>query len=613
MRLLVSILRHVILLFAFVGLAACGSMGGGQGLSLGPDQTSLSGSYLQGRFAAQEFDIPRAEEAFVDVARRLPGPAGSRTAFIYALASGSSADAEQQARVVVATDEGDPQDDFGVQRDLPRLTLASIAMRERDPEQALSLLDQDDLSSSLSKSLAVLLRSAAIYEIDGPEAALAALSEQEQGTFNALVPQHVALMMVFEGENTRAETMFRRALGAARADIAALSYARFLEDQDRGDEANAIYVRMAQDAGLFTRAGRMGLQRTGTLAGQSREFERAAAKSPRLADDGYDLFALALENYAWLGFEQAMQTPSGGRFSVERRRSSLVVPLALSNLAREVRSDRAIANYLSSLIVSLFDNPDDALEMAAGVEPSSWLYEYARLEVADALRQNDDRDAAIRSLRQDLKRDPGSPQMALQLHGYLLQAERYGEAEEAANMAIEAALALDVMPSSLWRYYFARGAGRIEGGTWAGGRDDLEHALRLASDEPIILNHLGYSYVERGLQLERAFGMIERALEIDPNNGAIVDSLGWAHFQRGNFDAAIVQLERAVELQPADAVITDHLGDAYFAVGRERDARYEWQRVTTLEDADDALRQEVTAKLGGDTSGVLPSEGSDGT
>ncbi|MEM9286171.1 MAG: tetratricopeptide repeat protein [Pseudomonadota bacterium] len=601
-----SPLRQLLPLLATTFLAGCGSVGGGQGLNLGPDQTSLSGSYLQGRFAAQDFDIPRAEEAFVDVARRLPGPAGSRTAFIYALASGSSADAEQQARVVIATDEGEPQDDFGVQRDLPRLTLAAVAMRDGDPEQAITLLSEDDLSSSLSRSLAVLLRSAALYESKGTDAALAALSEQESGTFNALVPQHVAMMMVVDGQASRAETMFRRALGGARADIAALGYARFLEDEGRADEADDIYVRMAQDAGLFTRAGRMGRVRTGSLEEQSREFRRASTRAPRLADDGYDLFALALENYAWLGFEQAMQTPRGDRFAVERRRSALVVPLALSNLAREVDGDRAVANYLSALIVSMFDNPEDALEMASAVKPSSWLYEYARLEVADSVRQAGDANDAVQSLRQDLKRDPGSPQMALQLHGYLLQAERYDEAEDAADMAIAAAEALDVMPSSLWRYYFARGAGRIEADVWEGGRDDLERALELASDEPIILNHLGYSYVERGLQLERAFGMIERALDIDPNNGAIVDSLGWAHFQQGNFDAAIVQLERAVELEPADAVITDHLGDAYYAVGRERDARYEWQRVMTLEDADEELLAEVAAKLGGDTSGVLP-------
>ncbi|MEO1040811.1 MAG: tetratricopeptide repeat protein [Pseudomonadota bacterium] len=571
-----------------------------------PNQTSLSGSYLQGRFAAQEFDIPRAEEAFVDVARRLPGPEGSRTAFIYALASGSSSDAEQQARAVIAADQNQAQDDFGVQRDLPRLTLAAIAMRDRDPKQALSLLDQDQLGSALSRSLAVLLRSAAVYEIDGRDEALAVLSEQENGTFNGLVPQHVALMLAMDGEDNRTEPSFRQALGAARADVTALAYARYLEDEGRADEASDIYLRMVKDAGLFTRAGRMGLQRAGQLEGQSRSFRRAAGRAPRFADNGYDLFALALENYAWLGFEQAMQTPGGDRFAAERRRSSLVVPLALSNLAREVDPDRAMANYLSALIASMFDNTEDAFAIASTVRPSSWLYSYARLEVADSLRQAGDEEAAIKSLRMDLGRDPGSPQMALQLQGYLLQADRYDEAKEAADMAIKAAEALEVMPSSLWRYYFARGAGRVEAGDWEGGRDDLEKALELSSDEPIVLNHLGYSYVERGLQLERAFGMIERALDINPNNGAIVDSLGWAHYQQGNFGAAITQLERAVELEPADAVITDHLGDAYFAVGRERDARYEWQRVLNLDDADDALRARVTAKLNGDTDGILP-------
>ena len=66
--------------------------------------------------------------------------------------------------------------------------------------------------------------------------------------------------------------------------------------------------------------------------------------------------------------------------------------------------------------------------------------------------------------------------------------------------------------------------------------------------------------------------MLHRAVELRPDDGFIVDSLGWAYFRLGEYDKAVTYLERAVELEPGDPVINDHLGDAYWRVGREREA-----------------------------------------
>ncbi len=83
--------------------------------------------------------------------------------------------------------------------------------------------------------------------------------------------------------------------------------------------------------------------------------------------------------------------------------------------------------------------------------------------------------------------------------------------------------------------------------------------------------------------------MLNRAVELKPNDGYIVDSLGWAHFRLGEYDRAVDELERAVELEPADPVINEHLGDAYWRVGREREARFQWQRALTLEPEESAV------------------------
>ncbi|GGY41469.1 tetratricopeptide repeat protein [Parvularcula lutaonensis] len=581
-------------------LAGCSTFGSGRQISSESDEASVSGAYLQGRFAAQAFDIPTAGDAFEEVARRTEGPEGSRTAFGYALASGDIDEAERQARLVIAqrlAAEGDETGEPGIQADMPRLTLAAAAMRDGDSQRAADLLSRP-MRSSLGQSLSVLLRSAAIYDAEGIEAATKILAEQEPGSFRGLVPLHAAFLFELEGDAQSAEAAYRQAISAPRGEIAALGFARLLERDGRSEEAATIYTRMIQDSGLYSRAGRMGLVRLGKLENEGRSFARTADRQPPLARNAKAVFSHALSGFAWLGFEQAVSVQASNQQAEQVRRSAMVIPLGLANLARTVDPQNDTANYLAALIFGYYQTPEESIKASSAIRPASWLYTYAVLETATAQFDSGDTEAALRTLKSALATDGAPvPQWALQAHIYLASEERYEEADKYGTMAIEAAERWGVLPSSLWRYYFARGAARHEGGNWPGARADLEKALELAPDEPVILNHLGYTYVERGEDLDRAFGMIERALAIDPQNGAIVDSLGWAHFQRGNYAEAVRYLEEAVSLEPGDAVITDHLGDAYYMVGRDRDARYEWQRVLTLDDADDELRAEVRAKL----------------
>jgi len=92
-----------------------------------------------------------------------------------------------------------------------------------------------------------------------------------------------------------------------------------------------------------------------------------------------------------------------------------------------------------------------------------------------------------------------------------------------------------------------------------------------------VLNYLGYSLIDMNKKLDEAIGMVKKAVELRPNDGYIVDSLGWAYFQLRNYDEAVANLERAVDLKPSDAIISEHLGDAYWRVGRRLEARFQWQ------------------------------------
>jgi Flp pilus assembly protein TadD len=91
--------------------------------------------------------------------------------------------------------------------------------------------------------------------------------------------------------------------------------------------------------------------------------------------------------------------------------------------------------------------------------------------------------------------------------------------------------------------------------------------------------------------------MLVRAVQLSPNDGFIVDSLGWALYKLGDFPGAVAQLERAAELEPSEAVINDHLGDAYWKVGRKREARVQWHRALSLAPSTDLDEAKVREKL----------------
>ena len=99
---------------------------------------------------------------------------------------------------------------------------------------------------------------------------------------------------------------------------------------------------------------------------------------------------------------------------------------------------------------------------------------------------------------------------------------------------------------------------------WDKAEADLKKALELFPDQPQVLNYLGYSWIDQGVNLEEGMRMIRRAVEQRPEDGYIIDSLGWAHYRLGQYDEAVKHLERAVELKPEDPTINDHLGDVYW-------------------------------------------------
>ncbi|ARO13736.1 TPR domain protein [Ketogulonicigenium robustum] len=174
--------------------------------------------------------------------------------------------------------------------------------------------------------------------------------------------------------------------------------------------------------------------------------------------------------------------------------------------------------------------------------------------------------------------NPQNPSYNAVLGGLQRSLGRNAEAVAAYSAAIDAT----PEGGNRWPLFFNRAVSHHQLRDWPQTEADLRAALTEAPDQPLISNYLGYLLIDRNEQLDEGLGLIQRAIAADPNNGAIVDSLGWAYFRLGRYDEAVVQLERAVTLEPVEYEINDHLGDAYWQVGRKREARFQWQRALSF-------------------------------
>ena len=175
-------------------------------------------------------------------------------------------------------------------------------------------------------------------------------------------------------------------------------------------------------------------------------------------------------------------------------------------------------------------------------------------------------DEAVAQLQAMAAQHPDRASAEIQLGDLLRDQKRFVEAAAAYNEAIQRLKAAGSPPH--WALFYNRGVAYERSGQWSQAEADLEHALELKPDQPLVLNYLGYSWIDRGEKLKRGFKMIEKAVELRPEDGYIVDSLGWAHYQLGDYAGAISYLEKALELVPDDPTINDHLGDAYWKSGR---------------------------------------------
>jgi tetratricopeptide (TPR) repeat protein len=357
-----------------------------------------------------------------------------------------------------------------------------------------------------------------------------------------------------------AETDFKAITsGQIRTTLASLAYAGFLERRGRRAEAIKIYdealARTPDEPSLLTARGRA-----------------AAGKAPPPAPT------------IKVGAAQAILGPASEMVAAKQNQFAL----AYLRLALRLDPKRDEAWVMVGDVLSGAGDNAAAREAYAKVKPGSEEFGAAQAKLAWTYQNGGEKETALKLARAGAS--TGGVEARMTLADLLRADEQFADAAQVLSGLIGEAKSPD------WRLLYARGVCYERLGRWPEAEADLKGALKLAPEEPELLNYLGYSWIDRGEHLKEALQMVERAVAADPRSGAMVDSLGWAYYRLGDYKKAVERLEQAVELEAGDPEINNHLGDAYWKVGRRDEAIFQWRRVLTLQ-PDAKIKADAETKI----------------
>jgi tetratricopeptide (TPR) repeat protein len=278
------------------------------------------------------------------------------------------------------------------------------------------------------------------------------------------------------------------------------------------------------------------------------------------------------------------------------RRGGEDLALVYLQLALYLEPNHAMALLSLADLYESLKKPDLAIAVYDRIPASSPLHRNAEIQIASDLDALDRTDEAKKRLEQLIAEHPKDNEAIIAL-GNILRGRK--DFSACADVYSKAIANIPTPEKSNWVLFYYRGICYERSHQWPAAEADLKKALVLFPDQPLVLNYLGYSWIDQGTNLDEGMSMIRRAVEQRPDDGYIVDSLGWANFRIHNYDEAVKDLERAIELKPEDPTINDHLGDAYWRVGRVLEARFQWSHAKDAKpDPEDLPKIEEKLRVG---------------
>lgn len=515
----------------------------------GAEQTGLAGLYLSARHAQMSAD-PAAAAEFYDQALKIDPDNRGMTfnAYFQKAQAGDIEGALPYAAAAYA--------------DRPNLSVAPLLIAVDHYSKGRFVEAQEIIEGISGRSnvgLALpLLRTWALAPLKTPAEALDSLAPYEgRAEWRVLAVTMSALVNEYYGQ-TDAALVYYRAL-ASQIETHPLSVLRLVTGAfhrlGHSDEAVATVEQFRKTRG-----------ESALWSGYLAQYEDPDKASPAIT--------------AQVGMAEALYAITRIRMASARRASGLQLGLVYAHMALYLNPDLDSLRREVADAMSIRGQYDSANMMLNSIKPDDPGYLIAQLRLAENLERQSKTDEAIALLEELARLRPTLPEPLISLGDILRNRERFDEAVATYDRAFSRYP--DGEPTS-WALYYTRGMALERSQNWKRAEADFKRALELSPEQAQVLNYLGYSWLDQGKNVAEARRMIETAVSLRPEDGFIIDSLGWAMYMMGEYEDAVVQLERAVTINTSDPTINEHLGDAYWQVGRENEARFQWRRALSLE------------------------------
>ena len=548
-----------------LGLTQCSSLEPSEnGVSTSAASTSNRyGSYLAGRFAASERDSSAAASYFDKALKFDPqNPALLERALLSEVAGGDIDSAADYAEDLVK---------HAPKARLPYIVIGVRAMREGGYAKAHDSFEKvaGNAAAEIASKLGMAYARFAEGNLDQAKAALTKVTTL--GGTQAFGLYHKAVIEDLAGKSAEALIDFEEANRLSEGQSLRImhAYASELARQGQTEKAKEIYQTY-----LKTTPGNPFIRNALTSLNAGKATPRVISSAKQgLAETFYGIAASLTD-------EDAVEIP--------------VFYLQLA-LALDPHHDLSLSLLADRMETA--ERWNDAIDIYERVEPTSVLYPNARLQIAQSLQKLKRPNDAISTLTKSLTGTADDVELHAAIGDVLRGEEKYAEAVESYNKAIQLISQPEIRH---WTLFYTRGISNERSKRWQAAEADFKQSLKLKPEQPMVMNYLAYSWVEQNINIPEALAMLKRAVDLRPEDGFIVDSLGWAHFRLGDFQTAVKYLEQAVLLEPGQATINDHLGDAYWRLGRKLEAKFQWQHALAMgaEPADEPkIRQKLDAGL----------------
>ncbi|WP_315706714.1 MULTISPECIES: tetratricopeptide repeat protein [unclassified Bradyrhizobium] len=520
---------------------------------------TTSGSYLAARHASVERDAASAAAFYRSALRSDPkNNELLDRAFISSVADGDIDEAVKLAERILTVDKSNK---------IARLVVGVQDIKQKKYAAAQANINQS-VRGPITDLVATLLSAWAAYGAGDTKTAVANIDKLAGPEWYPIFKDlHAGMIYELAGKEKDAGARFERAY---KLDDSMLriteAYAHWLSRNKDAASATAIYE--AFDKKLARHPLVMeGLRET-----------KAGKKLPPLVDS------------AQAGAAEALY----GIGATLTRRGGEDLALVYLQLALHLQPNHPLALLSLADLYETVKKPQMAIKVYERVPASSPLKRNAQIQLATDLDQADRSDEAIKILKDVIAQDSKDLEAIMALGNIERGRKKFADCAQTYSLGIDSLPPNNDKANSI--YYYYRGICEERSKQWPKAEADMRKALELQPDQPHVLNYLGYSWIDQGTNLDEGMKMIKHAVEQRPDDGYIVDSLGWAYYRLGNYEEAVKNLERAIDLKPEDPTINDHLGDAYWRIGRKLEAKFQWAHARDLKPEPDDLPK-IEAKI----------------